>query len=62
MDALARAFRASREVGSEAVLTDPKEASVSFYEKFGFRRLHTGRMLLAMQVIRDLLSERTTGD
>jgi ribosomal protein S18 acetylase RimI-like enzyme len=62
MDALARAFQASREVGSVAVVTDPKEAAVSFYEKLGFRRLRADRMFLMMATIRDLLTGAAKGD
>ena len=45
-----------------AVVTDPKEATVSFYEKFGFRRLRADRMLLMMATIRDLLTGAAKGD
>jgi GNAT superfamily N-acetyltransferase len=62
VDALARAFLASGEVGSVVVVTDPKEATVSFYEKFGFRRLRADRMLLMMATIRHLLTGAAKGD
>ena len=62
MDALARAFQASREVGSVTVVTDPKETAVSFYEKLGFRRLRADRLFLTMATIRDLLAGAAKGD
>lgn len=56
MDALVRALRVSGEVGSVAVVTDPKDTAVGFYEKLGFRRLTAGRMYLTMPTIRNLLA------
>lgn len=50
LDALARAFTGSAEIGSLAVVTDPKdEPAARFYAEFGFVRLNDRRMILSMR-------------
>ncbi len=57
-DALIRAFRVSSDVGSMAVVTDPKnEAAQKFYERYGFEPLATTerpRLFLPMGTIAQL--------
>lgn len=51
-DALKRAWLSSFEVGSIAVVTDPKDArAMKFYEKFGFRALDDRRWFLPISEI-----------
>lgn len=63
LDALARAFSASREVTSVAVITDAKSQDVQrFYERYGFQTLPTGhherRLFLPMKTIEQLFVEQ----
>jgi predicted N-acetyltransferase YhbS len=59
LDALARAFASSAEIGSVAVVTDPKdERAAAFYREFGFVRLTDRRLVLAMQDVARMLQER----
>jgi predicted N-acetyltransferase YhbS len=56
MDALARAFAGSSEIGSVAVVTDPKdERAAAFYQGFGFIRLNDRRLTLPMKDVARLL-------
>jgi len=56
---LARAFSTSHEVGSLAVITDPKdEKATAFYRGFHFLPLKSGRMFLPMREIGQLLKQR----
>jgi ribosomal protein S18 acetylase RimI-like enzyme len=49
-DALERAWMHSTEIGSVAVVTDPKDArATEFYRQFGFRTFEERRMVLPMQ-------------
>ncbi len=49
-DALRRAWRSSAEIGSIAVVTDPKdERAAAFYRDFGFLPLDSRRLLLPMK-------------
>ena len=51
-DALARAFAGSAEVGSTAMITDPKdERATAFYRGFGFLPLTGNRLFLPMTEI-----------
>ena len=55
VDALQRALHTSEVVGSAAVIVDPKEGSVGFYEKYGF--LHfpsSARLFFPMGTIAQL--------
>ena len=57
MDALRRAFQASREVASVAVVVDAKDnAAVSFYRRYGFISFadHADKLFLPMAVIEQL--------
>jgi ribosomal protein S18 acetylase RimI-like enzyme len=55
-DALARAFAGSAEVGSIAMITDPKdEHAAAFYRGFGFLPLTDNRLFLPMTEIVRLL-------
>jgi GNAT superfamily N-acetyltransferase len=59
-DALERAWRHSAQIGSIAVVTDPKDdTAATFYQKFGFRPLDGRRMFVAMQEIGRWLGEAT---
>jgi len=59
VDALARALAGSAEIGSIAVVTDPKDQRAgAFYQGFGFIGLNDGRMILPMKDIARLLQER----
>ena len=52
-DALKRAYQASSEVASFAVVTDPiNEKAVDFYTTFGFIKLESGRMFITMETIK----------
>lgn len=52
MDALKRALKASKEVGSLAVVLDSKNPKVeTIYSSYGFIRLDNGKMFLPMKVI-----------
>ncbi|MES1181926.1 MAG: GNAT family N-acetyltransferase [Flavobacterium sp.] len=52
-DALKRAYQASTEVASFAVVTDPINAKAkSFYESFGFITLQSGRMFITMDTVK----------
>ena len=60
MDALARAFAGSAEIGSVAVVTDPKdERAAAFYRDFGFIQLNDRRLVFSMKDIARLLEETT---
>lgn len=51
-DALKRAYQASLEVASFAVVTDPiNEKARKFYERFGFISLESGRMFITMDTV-----------
>jgi GNAT superfamily N-acetyltransferase len=55
-DALARTFAQSREVGSIALVTDPKdERAAAFYREFGFLPLIGHRLFLPMTEISRML-------
>lgn len=59
LDALARAFTGSVEIGSVAVVTDPKdEPAARFYAEFGFVRLTDRRMILSMRDVARVLQAR----
>lgn len=52
-DALKRAYQASSEVASFAVVTDPiNEKAGDFYKNFGFIQLESGRMFITMETIK----------
>jgi ribosomal protein S18 acetylase RimI-like enzyme len=58
-DALARAFAGSAEVGSTAMITDPKdERAAAFYRDFGFQPFPGNRLFLPMTEIVRLLQQR----
>ena len=58
-DALARAVAGSAEVGSTAMITDPKdEHAAAFYRGFGFQPLTGNRLFLPMTEIVKLLGKR----
>lgn len=58
-NALSRAFSTSQEVGSLAVITDPKdENAVDFYRGFHFLPLKSGRLFLPMREVGQLLKQR----
>lgn len=55
MDALKRSLRTSYIVGSAAVVVDPKNDSVGFYEKYGFLHFQSSdRLFLPMATIETL--------
>jgi len=55
-DALRRAYLGSREVGSVAIVTDPKDKRAdAFYRAFGFRPLSAGRLFLPMAEVGRLI-------
>ncbi len=55
VDALRRCARASREVGSVVVVTDPKDLKAkSFYESFGFRALDQRRLFIPMKDVLEM--------
>lgn len=57
--AMRRAFQASEEVASWALITDPKDESArSFYRKFGFLDLDTQRMFLPMREVEKCINAR----
>lgn len=57
--ALHEAWKATSHVGSFAVVVDAKtENVVPFYEKYGFRRLESNRLMLPMKTIEDLVGSR----
>ncbi len=57
-DALKRAYQASSEVASFAVVTDPINADATdFYKSFGFISLESGRMFITMDTIKASLRE-----
>lgn len=57
--ALYEAWKATSHVGSFAVVVDAKtENVVSFYQKYGFRRLEANRLMLPMKTIEDLVGAR----
>lgn len=59
MDALARALAGSAEIGSVAVVTDPKdERAAAFYRGFGFIRLNDRRWILSMKDVARVLEGR----
>lgn len=56
-DALKRAYQASSAIGSCAVVTDPINAKASdFYRNFGFTKLESGRIFIAMETIKASLT------
>ncbi len=60
-DALRRARAHAAEIGSVAILTDPKDAkAAAFYGQFGFQPLHEGRMFVSMQQVERWLKELTS--
>jgi len=60
-DALARALAGSAEIGSVAMVTDPKdERAAAFYQEFGFIRLNDKRMVLPMKEVTRMLQGRPT--
>jgi GNAT superfamily N-acetyltransferase len=55
MDAMKRCFELSTVLGSWALIVDPiDEKARSFYKKYGFVPLSTGRMFLPMKTIESL--------
>jgi GNAT superfamily N-acetyltransferase len=61
-DALQRAWAHSGEIGSVAIVTDPKDAKAAgFYGQFGFQRLDERRMLVGMEEVGRWLEEVTNG-
>ena len=58
IDALKRAFEATKVIGSIAVVVDPiDENAVRFYEKYGFIQLpDSGKMFFPMNTIKQLFS------
>ena len=59
-DALKRAYQASSEVASFAVVTDPiNEKARKFYESFGFVSLESGRMFITMETVKASLVDKT---
>lgn len=57
--AMRRAFEASEEVASWALVTDPKDEDArNFYKKFGFLDLDTQRMFIPMKEVEDLINAR----
>ena len=57
-DALARTLAGSREIGSLAVITDPKDdKAAAFYQDFGFQVLTGKRMFLTMKDVAAFLKE-----
>lgn len=59
-NALARAWSSSREVGSVAVIADPKnEKAADFYRDFHFLTLKPGRLFLPMREVEQLLASRS---
>jgi predicted N-acetyltransferase YhbS len=60
-DALKRAYQASSEVASFAVVTDPISAiAKGFYESFGFIALESGRMFITMETVKASFVEKTS--
>ena len=60
MDALRRAFLASRDVASFAVVVDPKdERAARFYAKYGFIPLSGNRMFYPMASVEELARSRS---
>jgi predicted GNAT family N-acyltransferase len=58
-DALKRAYQASSEVASFAVVTDPiNEKAKSFYQSFGFIILESGRMFITMDTVKASLDDK----
>jgi GNAT superfamily N-acetyltransferase len=54
--ALYEAWKSTKYVSSFAVVVDAKtEQVIPFYEKFGFRRLESNRLMMAMKTIEELL-------
>jgi predicted N-acetyltransferase YhbS len=52
VSAMSRAYQASQDVASWALVTDPKDDSArGFYEKFGFLELDSQRMFLPMKEV-----------
>ncbi len=58
-NALARAWSSSRELGSMAVIADPKnEKAAAFYRDFHFLSLKPSRLFLPMREVEQLLANR----
>lgn len=56
IQALRRCFHQSKIIGSMAVIVDPiDENAISFYDKFGFLQLDTGKMFLEMKQVKKLI-------
>lgn len=57
VNAIKRAYEVSQNViGSSAIIVDPlDEEAVSFYSKFGFESLESGKMFLPMSVVKTLI-------
>jgi len=59
-DALKRAYQASSEIASFAVVTDPiNDKAKMFYESFGFIPLDSGRMFITMDTVKASLVDKT---
>lgn len=55
MDALRRSYNASQEIGSMAVILDPKNPKLEeVYANYGFEKLDNGKMFLSMKAIAQL--------
>ena len=60
-DALQRAWAHSAEIGSVAIVTDPKAAgAAAFYRQFGFQTFDERRMLVGMQEVERWLKKLTS--
>ena len=56
VDALRRSFELSSTIASHAIIVDPiDEQAITFYKKYGFISLASGRMFITMKTIEDLL-------
>jgi ribosomal protein S18 acetylase RimI-like enzyme len=57
VSAMSRAYQASQDVASWALVTDPKDDSArGFYEKFGFLELDSQRMFLPMKQVESFVN------
>lgn len=53
-DAITRCFEASKKIGSIAIVADPiDQDATSFYEKYGFIQLASGKMYLNLKTVSD---------
>jgi len=56
MDALQRSLDISKEVGSMAIIVDPlDDDAISFYAKYGFIALDSGKMFIPMKTVQKAL-------